>query len=877
MGNAGQDRQSHDSFCYKSLNDITSRDVSVYPLVDTHMHIQSNDIAPLPIMKGLEIKNIAISNKIFPPDGINYDDISFLDGYPGIRHYKDKEKKDVTPGILAKSIRLADVFHNAITLFSFRRSKRRKLTDALALVSQYGKVALHNSFYIAGLYRHDVINGQFGIASHIREGTPNKKDIDKSKQERTKLIVARDKTVGAFKEATAHYYTYGGNVRADSQAAINAVFDFSVILGMELMYAHYWGAYGIPIYVYYDDFFYMIVSELTLSEQTTDGSSSIVLHNGYDIPPDELAKCVKIDNPATKRRQGVPIARTQILDEVLKKRFSTDNGGKLDRYCHFLEKLDTEELNQYESFEKHLEYTRMAALYYPLNYLPFYHFDARRFFSGTNEGDITQHHDFYIKGKGGALQKLDLARLAESFCDTNTRYPWRYRFDIEDLKKELLGNGGLFWGIKMYVALGYPPYIYDKSKSRAIFPRLTDNSYEGLKDFYIFCADNDVPVICHGSPQGMTIADPGVYLKEYLKHQPDSKYVKKGIANFPIGYQDFMRGLGLIDDFSSPYNWELVLNDLGDKAKKFKLCLAHFGGKRFWSGEFKESSPYYWIDGIISLIENPKYCVYTDISYFDFKGVKKFPDLSEKIYLDLLTRHEIIKKIYDWREMDGEKTYFNKSGYLEQLDGEEGEWRQSLKLQFDIFETLSRYSSHSDYKPIKEFVDTAKKLKEYLENPDFKFLRHRILFGTDWPMVEMSNLSVPRYNSTVFLLLQYATHILAKNKFDLWHQFSVINPLRFLGLLNETNDDAAEFTVNLSRLEKFRDNLTRYASQSYNEPTPLTGGKKYPDTYGFETSTKTRAKIDANYVLLRNRLESLKIPSADKIKTGGRWLITGEE
>ena len=45
--------------------------------------------------------------------------------------------------------------------------------------------------------------------------------------------------------------------------------------------------------------------------------------------------------------------------------------------------------------------------------------------------------------------------------------------------------------------------------------------HDEVKEFYRFCIDKDIPITCHGSPQGMTIADPGVYLKEYLKTYKD--------------------------------------------------------------------------------------------------------------------------------------------------------------------------------------------------------------------------------------------------------------------------------------------------------------------------------------------------------------------
>lgn len=39
-------------------DDIISSRFFLYPMIDAHMHIQGNDVAPIPIMKGILLKKL---------------------------------------------------------------------------------------------------------------------------------------------------------------------------------------------------------------------------------------------------------------------------------------------------------------------------------------------------------------------------------------------------------------------------------------------------------------------------------------------------------------------------------------------------------------------------------------------------------------------------------------------------------------------------------------------------------------------------------------------------------------------------------------------------------------------------------------------------
>ena len=59
-------------------------------------------------------------------------------------------------------------------------------------------------------------------------------------------------------------------------------FQFSIMHGMELMYSHYWGAAGIPIYVFDDKGKLFYITNSTCYNSRADNNISVFAHNIYD-------------------------------------------------------------------------------------------------------------------------------------------------------------------------------------------------------------------------------------------------------------------------------------------------------------------------------------------------------------------------------------------------------------------------------------------------------------------------------------------------------------------------------------------------------------------------------------------------------------------
>jgi len=452
---------------YRTLTDSVMQQTGTMPLVDAHMHIQGNDIAPIPIMRGIAVMSLNIekrlNNKI-----INYEELSYL---------VPNDKVDPVPGFFAGGIRESDIAVALVTLFTFLKGERQRLTDLTAMLMDYGKVARHPSYLSAGVYMNDVIKTTMGMASHASKREITDSNRKKSEDERTKLVTFRKSTEGEFQDAARHYYLLASG---ENSPSIGASFQFSICLGMELMYAHYWGAYGIPIYIPIKDKLYFPINELNLdvSYSTPTGykSDTVRLHHAYDLPNQSIESAFEIWEGETKKSVA---NKDNLLSLASLKPFDTNSVGKTEKYSLFLAEVDSREAWQFEDHGQHVTYMKMAALKYPFKILPFYHLDARRFFAPSDSASLDKTHNFYIQ-KNTKLNKVPASEIVSAM---EQRKNFTFNMDIDDVKQEILPGGGVFFGVKLYMALGYPPYIGEGNYGKNPFPALSTESYAGFKDF----------------------------------------------------------------------------------------------------------------------------------------------------------------------------------------------------------------------------------------------------------------------------------------------------------------------------------------------------------------------------------------------------------
>jgi predicted TIM-barrel fold metal-dependent hydrolase len=163
----------------------------------------------------------------------------------------------------------------------------------------------------------------------------------------------------------------------------------------------------------------------------------------------------------------------------------------------------------------------------------------------------------------------------------------------------------------MYTAQGYRPYDI--------------NRLPILYDFYRQCANFDIPILNHCTPDGAYTYDRSEYLNfthpndgyadEMQKKDPDTGYLRDGRKAPP-------RALGALEyfnrNFVAPKAWEPVLK----KWPNLRLCLAHYGGDTDLGRK--------WGDVILKMMETKRYPnLYSDIS--SSFGKASFRDHFKKI------------------------------------------------------------------------------------------------------------------------------------------------------------------------------------------------------------------------------------------------------
>ena len=217
-----------------------------------------------------------------------------------------------------------------------------------------------------------------------------------------------------------------------------------------------------------------------------------------------------------------------------------------------------DEVSVYEQWERQLLYTEISVLKYPLQLLPMFHYDPRRW---------------------------------QTYGENGNAYPM----------SQVTGEG-LYIGFKMYTAQGYKPL---------------DSRLPIMEDFYAKCCDAQIPIMNHATPGGASTYEKKEFINFlHLNDSEEDKTEQKQKIEDKVVAEKYFD-----DQYVSPSAWKKMLNKeitLNDENgnflkkmnfKKLRLCLAHFGGPTDKGLE--------WNQEIIEMITeygNPYPNLYTDIS-----------------------------------------------------------------------------------------------------------------------------------------------------------------------------------------------------------------------------------------------------------------------
>lgn len=334
----------------------------------------------------------------------------------------------------------------------------------------------------------------------------------------------------------------------------------SVVMTMDMEYAHVDGYYGLKIYN-------AIFKTLEDLENEEDPVAYWVPVHGMWVkaaaPPfgprlPEEVVFEKVRSRATDQykrinTEGLPaypvtldayntyqVTATKNL-EILGSYYDTDT-GKIQQVAVSAAPVLTsrKETKQYERWEKQLKYTELAVLKYPLKLLPMFHYEPRRWQADRNGNEFP------------------LAQVT---------------------------GAGLYLGFKMYTAQGYRPL---------------DSRLPIMKDFYYKCAIAKIPILNHCTPGGAATFEKEEYINfQHLKDGSDDEREKVG-----LGAEEYFN-----KHFVAPEAWKKVLDATinGRPLNDLHLCLAHFGGPT--------EEGLVWNRQIVEMICSGRYPnLYTDIS-----------------------------------------------------------------------------------------------------------------------------------------------------------------------------------------------------------------------------------------------------------------------
>ena len=360
------------------------------------------------------------------------------------------------------------------------------------------------------------------------------------------------------------YFKNAGNCPLYEHAPY--LFFSSVVMTMDMEYAHVDGYFGLRIY--------NPLFDKNKAIDITDPSRYWTPEHGKWVKTpilggmSELDIYVKSQYKSVYQKTGEP-AQVEIIDsselfndyEQYKEKVGYIIGGSCDPQSGENKSVRIEALpvlmpesegKKYENWEKQVKLTEESVLKYPLKFLPMFHYDPRR---------------WQLKGKNANA----------------------------DLITKVLGENALYLGFKMYTAQGYRPWDVRRLPT--------------LKEFYGKCCLNGIPIMNHCTPGGARSHEADEYY--YLEHPFDDLNEEKNEREKCDPSEYFSKY------FVSPEAWKNVLDSSveleGEQGRvhlnALRLCLAHFGGPAKPGPEWNQQ-----IIDMITRDDNKYPNLYTDIS-----------------------------------------------------------------------------------------------------------------------------------------------------------------------------------------------------------------------------------------------------------------------
>jgi hypothetical protein len=714
-------------------------------LWDGHMHIESNNCAPLPI----QWDSLALSTPF------NLDNTSRRGKLPLGPFDKRASRKDI-----------ADAASGGL---------------AGQAAGRLGPVGRLPTDLIAQLYMMELKNDQ------LRENDAwiVKRESDKNKPYDPNIMGERAKLSIMNQDSTKAYESF--EIGLKSYFGKSSIHRMQLALTFDLTFGHYWGKVGIPVYIplngklFFINDFIQIGTEISTSKSkeltvlfpdvykpqsiSRPISSPTSIFNLQHLYPAKMPNSNEFSFPDSFelfRQWAEPNLDPSFEPQWYNLFFHDINGSRLAvekllkrTFVHLIEPIFDEEKQWMEDYySKQLPLSEGAAVDNPLSLFLFYHYDPRCHSKGDDAskatridelvGKINERHAFFtfkkvetpaqtFRGNRKIADRIELTAVDE------LNGPARWKEILSPIirsngwvKSQLMqsSENGIYWGIKIYPLLGYDPSDY--------------SNYPQLKELYTACCEKNIPLLSHCSEGGMTIADYFNYMRydKQLAHDEYDIEEAKGFFSY---------------HYAAPSNWKKVIQDF----PFLKIDLAHFGGYATW----KEIESFEAIDTLSASIA-AEFLIDTKPSIKDNHKTK------------------VEKKYFHWVRAIAELVNSSENVYTD----------LACFVIDDTFEERNRCANN--------LVFLLKK---------FPKLKERLLVGTDWPMTEMGPglasvklVGVGVYMTRMFLMLQEVSRQLG---YDAYHQFGLINQLRFMGMLDEK--DKTKMKINVAMLDDYNKRLQK--------------------------------------------------------------------
>jgi len=356
----------------------------------------------------------------------------------------------------------------------------------------------------------------------------------------------------------------------------------SIVMPMDMEYAHFLGYYGLKVYqkrtdaqgvcYFWSPEYISGIDQIVATEENAKEDNFIHISSVVDAVvdaleykfqmPNEMELEISIDKLNVyaplgfdnKNSRSNKYVKTHIkpigfyFDKPPDKYEVSEDESSEVKTIKFDFEYDPEKQAKYETWEAQVANTELTLVRYPWKILSLYHFEPRRYEFNKD---------------------------------------WKKQLFEKDICEE---NKLLYLGFKIYTALGYRPY---------------DNRLKilsGNNNFYSECQKRNLPILNHCTPEGMYTHDRKTYFS--FKHPYDPEDEQRD-------QDDYFE-----NEFISPDAWKPVLKDY----RELKLCLAHLGGNTSIGQEWGKTmlgmiSGYKFIDDTkIEESNNIYHNLYVDIS-----------------------------------------------------------------------------------------------------------------------------------------------------------------------------------------------------------------------------------------------------------------------